>query len=399
MDQASPSAEVLATLSRLVGFPTVSRDSNLDLIGSVRDELEALGARCRVTLDGGGRKANLLASFGTGEGGLVFSGHTDVVPVDGQAWTSNPFGLAQRDGRLYGRGAADMKGFIALVLAAAPQMAASARPFHIALSYDEEVGCIGARGLVQDMMEAGIRPAGCVIGEPTELRPVIGHKGASAYICEIRGREAHSSLAPEGVNAIEYAARLVERLRGIGERLQARERRHDGFDIPFTTINTGVISGGLMANIVPSECAFRFDIRRLPWTSAAEVVAELEAFAKNELLPLMQAVAPEAGIAVRQIGSVPAFDISQEDPFVRLVEHAASSNGRPGYVAFGTEAGLFQEAGIPTVVCGPGSIEQAHKPDEFISLDQLARGEAFIRALIDLTNDDSANLRAGAQDI
>lgn len=388
---AAPSTEVLATLSRLVGFPTVSRDSNLDLINSVRAELEALGARCRLTLDGDGRKANLLASFGIGEGGLVFSGHTDVVPVDGQVWASDPFVLTEKDGRLYGRGTADMKGFIALVLAAAPQMAASARPFHIALSYDEEVGCIGARSLVRDMIEAGIRPSGCVIGEPTELKPVIGHKGASAYVCEVRGREAHSSLAPEGVNAIEYAARLIERLRLIGERFRAGERRHDGFDIPFTTINTGVISGGLMANIVPAECAFRFDIRRLPWTHAEDVIREMEAYARDELAPLMQAIAPEAGIVFRQIGSVPAFDMLAEDPFVRRVERAASSNGRPGYVAFGTEAGLFQEAGVPTVVCGPGSIEQAHRPDEFISLDQLARGEIFLRALIDRPNDDSAN--------
>jgi acetylornithine deacetylase len=199
---ATPSAEVLATLSRLVGFPTVSRDSNLDLIDSVRAELEALGARCRVILDGEGRKANLLASFGSGEGGLVFSGHTDVVPIDGQAWTSDPFVLTERGNRLYGRGTADMKGFIALVLATAPQMAASGRSFHIALSYDEEVGCIGARSLVQNLIESGMRPSGCVIGEPTGLKPVIGHKGASAYVCEVRGREAHSSLAPEGVNAI-----------------------------------------------------------------------------------------------------------------------------------------------------------------------------------------------------
>jgi acetylornithine deacetylase len=242
---ATPSAEVLATLSRLVGFPTVSRDSNLDLIDSVRAELEALGARCRVILDGEGRKANLLASFGSGEGGLVFSGHTDVVPIDGQAWTSDPFVLTERGNRLYGRGTADMKGFIALVLATAPQMAASGRSFHIALSYDEEVGCIGARSLVQNLIESGMRPSGCVIGEPTGLKPVIGHKGASAYVCEVRGREAHSSLAPEGVNAIEYAARLIEKLRLIGERFRAEERRHDGFDIPFTTINTGVISAAL----------------------------------------------------------------------------------------------------------------------------------------------------------
>ena len=388
---ATPSTEVLATLSRLVGFPTVSRDSNLDLIDSVRAELEPLGARCRVILDGEGRKANLLASFGSGEGGLVFSGHTDVVPIDGQAWTSNPFVLTERGNRLYGRGTADMKGFIALVLATAPQMAASGRSFHIALSYDEEVGCIGARSLVQNLIQSGVRLSGCVIGEPTGLKPVIGHKGASAYVCEVRGREAHSSLAPEGVNAIEYAARLIEKLRLIGERFQAEERRHDGFDIPFTTINTGVISGGLMANIVPAECAFRFDIRRLPWTRAEDVIAELEAFVREALSPLMQVTAPEAGIVFRQIGSVPAFDMSPDDPFVRQVERAAFSNGSPGYVAFGTEAGLFQAAGIPTVVCGPGSIEQAHKPDEFITLDQLARGEAFVRRLVDQANDDSAN--------
>jgi len=378
----SPSPETLLLLERLIAFPTVSCDGNLDLIGFVRQRLEALGATCRLTHDAAGRKANLLASFGQGDGGLVFSGHTDVVPVDGQDWATDPFRLTGRDDRLHGRGTADMKGFIAIILAAAPLMAASGRPFHIALSYDEEVGCIGARDLVADLVAAGIRPAGCVVGEPTGLRPVLGHKGACAFRCEVRGREAHSSLAPRGVNAIEYAARLISRLWLIGERLKVAERRHPGFDIPFTTINTGVIGGGVMANIVPADCRFRFDVRHLPWTDSEEVVDELRELAMSEMLPAMQALAPESRIGFERIGHVPAFDMVPDDDFVRHVERAAGSNGDHGYVAFGTEAGLFQAAGIPTVVCGPGFIDQAHKPNEFISLSQLALGEAFVWNLV-----------------
>lgn len=377
-----PSMETLAILERLVAFPTVSRDGNLDLIRHVQSLLEPLGAVCRLTFDAARAKANLLASFGQGDGGLVFSGHTDVVPVDGQAWDVEPFRLTELGGRVHGRGTADMKGFIAIVLAAAPRMAASGRPFHIALSYDEEVGCIGARDLVADLVAAGIRPSGCIVGEPTGMRPVLGHKGANAFSCEVRGREAHSSLAPHGVNAVEYAARLITHLWTIGERLKRTEKRHPGFDIPYTTINAGVIGGGVMANIVPAECKFRFDIRHLPWTKPETIVRELREVAGAEMLPAMRAIAPAAGIAIRPIGHVPAFDMPPDDPFVRRVERAAGSNGDHGYVAFGTEAGLFQQAGIPTLVCGPGSIEQAHKPNEFISLSQLALGEAFVWNLI-----------------
>ncbi len=382
----SPSPATLANLERLIAFPTVSRDGNLDLIRHVREQLGALGASCRLTYGAGGTKANLLASFGQGDGGLVFSGHTDVVPVDGQAWDSDPFRLTGVGERLYGRGTADMKGFIAIVLSAAPMMARSDRPFHIALSYDEEVGCIGGRELVADLMAAGIRPSGCVVGEPTGMRPVLGHKGANAFSCEVRGREAHSSLAPHGVNAVEYAARLVSHLWTISERLKRTEKRHPGFDIPFSTINTGVIGGGVMANIVPAECRFRFDIRHLPWTRPEAIVRELREVAGAEMLPAMRAVSPEAGITFRAIGHVPAFDMPPDDPFVRRVERAANSNGDHGYVAFGTEAGLFQQAGIPTVVCGPGFIDQAHKPNEFISLDQLCLGETFVWNLIRQNN-------------
>lgn len=382
MARGGPRPETLAILERLVAFPTVSRDSNLDLIRYVRALLEPLGATCRLTFDGSGAKANLLASFGQGDGGLVFSGHTDVVPVDGQAWEVEPFRLTTVGDRAYGRGTADMKGFIAIVLALAPDMAATGRPFHIALSYDEEVGCIGARHLVADLVAAGIRPSGCIVGEPTGMRPVLGHKGANAFSCEVRGREAHSSLAPHGVNAVEYAARLISHLWTIGERLKATETRHPGFDIPYSTINTGVIGGGVMANIVPADCKFRFDIRHLPWTRPDTIVDELRTVAETEMLPVMRAVAPDADIIFRAIGHVPAFDMPADDPFVRHVERAAGSNGDHGYVAFGTEAGLFQQAGIPTIVCGPGFIGQAHKPNEFIALSQLSLGEAFVWKLI-----------------
>lgn len=380
---AAPSPRTLALLERLVAFPTVSRGSNLALIDWARAELEAAGATCRVIPDAEGRRANLLATLGRGRGpGLAFSGHTDVVPVEGQDWATDPFAATVVGDRVHGRGTSDMKGFIAVVMALAPEMARAPGRFHIALSYDEEVGCLGAPDLAAALAGAEPRPRGCVVGEPTGLRPIVGHKGAAAYECRVTGRTVHASLAPRGVNAIEYAARLITRLRAVAAEVQGRETHHPGFDIPFTTASTGVVEGGSAANITPDACVFRFDLRLLPGTRPEDLIEPLAAHARDELLPEMRTVAPESDIVFRRLGGVPAFEADPDGPFLREVERAAGSNGERGYVAFATEAGLFHGEGIPTVVCGPGSIEQAHKPNEFIELAQLAQAESFVRRLI-----------------
>ncbi len=383
--EALPSQETVAILERLIAFPTVSSNSNLDLIGWVEAYLARFGVACRLTHDASRRKASLFATIGEGKkDGLVLSGHTDVVPVDGQDWSSDPFAATQREGRIHGRGAADMKGFIAAVLAAVPDILAADRsePIHVALSHDEEVGCIGVGGLLEDIAAIGIAPRGCIIGEPTDMAVVIGHKGSSVYRCTVRGHEAHSSLAPHGVNAIEYASKLIVRLYEIQQRLKAEERRHDGFDVPFTTLSAGLIAGGIASNIVPRDCEFRFDVRYLPWTPPETIVAELEAYAQSELLPQMQRVAPESAIAFERMGNVLPLHIEETAALPQYVQRLLGSRRPAGYVGFGTEGGLFQQFGIPCVICGPGSIEQAHKPDEFITLVGLARCEHFLRRLI-----------------
>jgi acetylornithine deacetylase len=384
-----PSAQSLEMLAWLVAFPTVSRNSNLGLIEAVRDYLNGFGVAARLTYDAAGGKANLFATLGDASSpGIVLSGHTDVVPVDGQDWATDPF-AATRDGdRIYGRGTADMKGFIAVALAMVPALLErpgpspiQLAPIQLALSYDEEVGCLGVRALLRDIAAAGIRPLGCVIGEPTGMEVMVGHKGALAFECHVHGRECHSSLAPRGVNAIEYAARLIGRVREIAERLTQEEQRHFGFDVPHSTLQTGTISGGIAVNVVPRDCVFQFDIRHLPGTRWAALFDEIEAYARNELEPVMRRVAPESRITFRQLVDIPVLEADAATPFARYIQEIADSRGA-GYVAFGTEGGLFQQAGIPTLICGPGSIGQAHKPDEYVTLDQLARCETFMRKLV-----------------
>lgn len=381
---SAPSTEAIEILKQLIRFRTVSRNSNLDLIEWVRAYLSGFGIACQLIYDRSYAKANLFATIGDSRrGGLVLSGHTDVVPIDDQEWSSDPFEAVVRDGRVYGRGAADMKGFLAAVLATVPHIQAAQRtaPLHLAFSFDEEVGCIGVRSLISNLTEQGIEPQSCVIGEPTEMRVVVGHKGSSVYRCTVRGRQMHSSLAPHGVNAIEYAAKLILKLREIQDRLRRSEPEHDGFDVRYTTVNLGSVHGGGASNIVASDCEFRFDIRYLPWTKAEGIIAELEIFARNELLPQMRETAPEAAVQFEKMGDVPAMQTDADSQLVCDMQKLAGDREPAGYVGFGTEAGLFHKAGIPTVVCGPGSIAQAHRPDEFITLRQLARCEAFLRRL------------------
>ena len=366
----------------LVRINTVSAHSNLELIHLVRDELARLGVRSRLTYSDDRRKANLLATLGEGKSaGVILSGHTDTVPWDGQAWQDDPLSASVREGRLYGRGSADMKGFIGLAVAHAAQFLESAAPFavHLALSFDEEVGCLGVKELIADMRDAGVRPLACIVGEPTSMVPAIAHKGVWRYRCCVRGKEAHSSLTPRSVNAIEMAARVVGKLRDMAERFEREEPRYPGFDVPFSTASVGQFHGGIADNVVPRDAEFRYEFRDLPTADARAMQAELVAHARS-LEPAMKQVAPDAGFTFETICEVPSFLGSADDPVTRMAQRLAGES-RVTQVAFGTEAGLFKSAGIPTVVCGPGSIEQAHQPDEYVSLEQLARCQAFLRGL------------------
>ena len=379
-----PSKELLAMVERLIAFETVSRDSNLGLIEWTRDYLAGLGATSRLTYDATGKKANLFATLGEGSRpGLVLSGHTDVVPVEGQAWDTDPFKATVIGDKLYGRGSADMKGYIATALVMAPQFLASKAnaPLHFAFSYDEEVGCIGVRGLIKDLQDIGLKTAGCIVGEPTLMQPIIAHKGTHRFRCCITGREAHSSYTTQGVNAIEYAARIIVYIRQMADRLQQLETRDYAFTVPFTTMQTGLIKGGLAANIVPKECEFIFEARTMPGASEHKLFQEVKDYAAT-LLPEMQRIEPNAAIQLELLNTAPGMNMLESDEIVKLAT-ALSRNKPNGAVSYGTEGGLFQAAGIPTVICGPGDIEQAHRPNEFVSLAQLAQCEAFMQRLLE----------------
>lgn len=377
----SSSRDVLQTL---VAFDTTSRESNLLLIEFVRDYLASLDVPCELIYNEQRSKANLFATIGPADKpGIVLSGHTDVVPVDGQPWTVAPFELTERDGKLYGRGTADMKGYIACVLALVPSLVnASLRlPVHIALSYDEEVGCLGVRSLLAELELRPVKPMLCIIGEPTELKPVLGHKGKLAMRCDIHGEACHSAYAPLGVNAIEYAAELICELGRIGNRLKAPEHHDVRFDPSFSTVQTGVISGGKALNIVPADCRFDFEIRALPSHDPSEVAQELKTYAEQQVLPRMRAVSEQSEIRFSELSAYPGLATDAHSEAAELI--AAFSGSREfGTVAFGTEGGLFDAAGIPTVVCGPGSMDQGHKPDEFVSLEQLNRCDEMLQRML-----------------
>ena len=377
----------------LVRINTVSANSNLELIHFVRDELRSLGVASRLTYNADRTKANLFATLGEGKpGGIILSGHTDTVPWDGQDWAADPLGAQLRDGcldgradqlesRLYGRGSADMKSFIAIALAHAQQFLESTAPFavHFAFTYDEEVGCFGVKELIADMRDAGIRPLACIVGEPTGMVPAIAHKGVYRYKCCVRGKEAHSSLTPQSVNAIEMAARMIGKLRDMAEGFERDEPRYAGFDVPFSTASVGQFHGGIADNVVPPDAMFRYEFRDLPTADAQAMQrAMLEHAARLE--PSMKKVAPDAGFSFETLCEVPSFLGSASDPITRLA-HRLSGTDATTLVAFGTEAGIFKNSGIPTVVCGPGSISQAHQADEYVSLVQLARCEQFMRSL------------------
>jgi acetylornithine deacetylase len=386
----TPSAAGLAWAQRLVRFNTVSRESNLPLIECIADHLRTLGVPLRLSHDDSRRKANLFATLGEGKpGGVILSGHTDTVPWDGQAWTVDPLGADLRtvDGetRLYGRGSADMKGFIGLVVAQTQAFLDADLPhaLHYAFSYDEEVGCFGAQTLLADLAESGLPKAAlprlCIVGEPTSMVPAIAHKGVARWRCCVKGRAAHSSQTHIAVNAIEAAARLVAGLADMADDFAARGPRYAGFEVPWTTAAVGVIEGGIADNVVPEDCRFHYEFRALPGTDVAALQRRVEDHAAA-LLPAMHAVDAATGIRFETLCAVPPFQAALDDPAVRLAQQLAGTD-RTTLVGFGTEAGLFQSAGIASVVCGPGSITQAHQADEYVSLAQLAQAEAFLQAL------------------
>lgn len=380
-----PSNESLDLIAKLIGFDTTSRNSNLELIAFVEDYLDAHGVSSRRVPDATGKKANLIATIGPVETpGFVLSGHTDTVPVDGQDWTSDPFTADVRGDKLYGRGSADMKSFCAIVLGKVPEMVKAPldKPLHLAFSYDEEVGCLGVRDLVRQMTDWDVRPEACFIGEPTEMRVVIGHKGKKARTVELTGKTTHSSLAPQAVNAVEYAARLIVKIYEIGQRLRSDTAHDLLYDVPFSTAHVAPIHGGTSLNIVPDECTFDFEFRVIAADDRAALMNEVETYARDVLEPEMKARAPEAGIHFSDKSDTPGLDTAPDAPVTALAKSLAEVNAE-SKVAFGTEGGLFSEwAEVPTVVCGPGSIEQAHKADEFIALGEIDKCERFLDRLI-----------------
>lgn len=383
MSEQNPAS--LDWIKELISFDTTSRDSNLDLIHRIQSYLEGLGVSSTLTYDDAKQKANLYATLGPQDRpGILLSGHTDVVPVDGQDWHTDPFHIVEKDDRLYGRGTCDMKSFVAVCLAYAPKFLEKGLdiPIHFAFSYDEEVGCIGVRRLIDMLSDMPVTPTMCIVGEPTDMQVMISHKGKYSYRAHVRGLEAHSSLAPHGVNAIEYAAETITFLKNMARRIAAEGPFDEEFDVPHTTVHTGTVHGGTALNIVPKDCQFDFEFRHLPSHDAAALFVEVETYIRETLEPEMQAIDPSTGFSIEELSSIPGLDMDPGAEVVTFAKTLAERNDH-GKVAFGTEAGLFQQrAGIPTVVCGPGSIDQAHKPNEFVTIDQVRKCEAFLDRLL-----------------
>ncbi len=379
-------------LTRLIGFDTVSRHSNLALIKDVQSYCEQLGLAIDLTFNEARNKANLFVTVPAGKnaeivnGGLVLSGHTDVVPVDGQDWSSNPFEATIRGDKLYGRGSCDMKGFIACALTLLPQVVELSnkgelhRPLHLALSFDEEVGCLGAPLILADLAEQGITPDYCIVGEPTNMTMVVAHKGIAVYRCRVHGKSAHSSLTNQGVNAISYASKMIGFVDDLAEELSHRDDNDQVFDVPYSTLSVGTIQGGTASNIVPNLCEFTFDYRNLPHMTQDDILTPIQSRVA-ELNAQMQARSADTGIELQQLESVPAMTDSTNDELQQLVAALVDDDKRHK-VAYATEGGQFTNAGIPTIICGPGSIEQAHKADEYVALSELERCDSFLQRLL-----------------
>lgn len=375
-------AEVQSMLGRLVAFDTVSRNSNLALIDFTRSWLAQHGVESVAIASDDGAKANLLATIGpVVNGGVVLSGHTDVVPVDGQPWTSDPFRLVERAGRLHGRGTCDMKGFLATSLALVPEMRRLKRPIHLALSYDEEVGCRGAPRLIEAILNRIPTPMAVIVGEPTGMRVVSAHKGIAVLRTVVTGHEAHSSQTHRGASAVTAAARLITHLDGLARRRAAEGPFATGFEPPYTTIHVGTVHGGTAVNIVSRECHFDWDIRAIPQDGPEAIVEEFRGYCRRVVEPELRTIAPGCGVSTSVLVRAPPLAHETANPAIELACRLAGVD-TTSWVPFAAEAGLFQRAGLPSVICGPGSIDQAHQPDEYITLEQLRAGLDFQRRLI-----------------
>lgn len=371
-------------LDRLVAFDTTSSRSNLELIRWIAGYLNGYGIASTLSAAFEG-KANLFATIGPADrGGVILSGHTDVVPVAGQAWDSDPFRLTERDGGFYGRGSADMKGFIALALALVPEMVRRklSAPLHLALTHDEETGCFGAPALIRELPNGTTRPRLAIIGEPTSMQVANAQKGCSFFRTRVTGRDGHSSAPERGVNAIIAAAEIVREIEGLAAEARARARPESGFDPPNTTLSIGTIAGGTAVNIIAGECAFDWDLRNVPEDDAVALKAQIDRFIETDLLPRMRAVFPAAAVETQTVVAVPPLVPAAGSPAEALARRLTGANTTTT-VSFATEAGLYQQAGIPAIVCGPGSIDVAHKPNEYITRAELASGQAFLDRLLD----------------
>ena len=370
-------------LEKLVSFPTVSRDSNLELIATISQYLDGLGYTSELIHNEEKTKANLYAVIGPSDKpGVVLSGHTDVVPVEGQDWTSDPFTLRETGNNLYGRGTCDMKGFIACVLSMVESIDVKklATPLHLAFSYDEEIGCIGVRRLLEKLQPVKVKPKYCIVGEPTMMKPMVAHKGKTAARAYCHGIECHSSLAPQSVNAIYLATDIINELRAIEQNFIKHGPHDHDYDVSHTTIHVGVINGGTALNIVPNHCQFDFEIRNLPSDNPLKIIEEIKTRAQEIIAPV-QARHPTAKINIEVTNEYPALNTLTDSDVVEFIRKLTGAN-TVGKIAFGTEAGLFtRDLGIETIVLGPGDIQQAHKPDEYISTDQLDQCDAFLQRL------------------
>jgi acetylornithine deacetylase len=368
-------------IAKLVAFETVSRNSNLALIDFVRDYLDDYGIASHLIPDDTGTKANLYATVGPPVAdGIVLSGHTDVVPVDGQPWETDPFTVVEREAKLYGRGTSDMKSFCAIALSLVPDMKKLKKPIHFAFSYDEEVGCKGAPRMIKDIMAHVPHPKAVIVGEPTNLQVVTSHKGIAALKTTVTGHEAHSSQTHRGVSAVMTAARLVTFLEQLAQGRKQEGPFVEGFEPDFTTVHVGTIHGGTAVNIISRHCEFIWDIRSLPCDDPHEIIDHFLTYCRA-MEPEMKAVSPQAGIATEIIANAPALGDQPDNDAAQLVR-TLTGEQKTFKVPYATEGGQFQEAGLPVVICGPGSIDQAHKPNEFIALQQVEAGTAFLRRLI-----------------
>lgn len=374
----------LALLQTLVEFDTRSARSNLDLIAFVRDYLAGFGIEATLNYSTARDKANLYATIGPrGRAGLCLSGHTDVVPADGQPWTVPPFALTRQDDRVLGRGTADMKGYLACVLASVPHFVehCTTLPIHLAFSYDEEVGCRGVRGLLDELERAPFKPLACIIGEPTSMQVAIAHKGKRAYRCCFKGLAGHSALTHLGVNAVDFAAEFAVHLRRASRALREHGSHDARFEPPYTTVHTGKLNGGIALNVIPDRAELEFEVRNLPDDAIDDIVQAARRFAEDELETQMHAVSAQTGIEWHELVDYPALAADASADWLRDMACELTGDATLRTLSFGTEGGLFQRIGIPTIVCGPGSIEQGHKADEYVEIAQLERCLGFLERL------------------